>query len=141
MSEWSKLTASTHGTFFGNNRSDSTLQQRDQCFDHKRSRATESSGEHVRAQQQHRSRFSFRERIAQTAGVTPHQVQLQLLQLALFDADIGQLAEPRVYAVDSAPFVDDLLDDAACSFNSLARSVGQRNLFSASSDVEYLLES
>ncbi len=39
--------------------------------------------EHVCAQQQHRARFIFRQRITQTARVTAHQVQLQLQQVRL----------------------------------------------------------
>ena len=43
--------------------------------------------------------------------MTAHKIQLQVAQLMPFDSDVGKLAEAGVDTVNSATFVDYLLDD------------------------------
>ena len=62
------------------------IQQRQQHLDHGRLHAAEALGEHVRPQQQHRAHFRLGQGIAHAARMAPHQVALQRLHLARFDA-------------------------------------------------------
>jgi hypothetical protein len=71
--------------------------------------------------------------------MTAHEVQLQLPQVRLIDADVGQLPEARVNAVNRAALRDDAFDDLARSFNAFTRFCRQFHVFSTRGDGGDLL--
>ena len=82
MGERREIAAGADRTFLGNHRCDVRARA---CairrFDEQRAAATVTYGEHVGAQQQQGARFTFGKRLAQTTGMTAHQIQLQFAKL------------------------------------------------------------
>ena len=72
-----------------------------------------SFGEHIGAQQQHSSGFSFAERLTETAGVAADQVRLKLSKAVGGNTHVGQLAKASVDAVNGLPSFKDGLDHLA----------------------------
>ena len=92
MRQRREIAARAHRSFFGNHRRDTAFKHREQAS-RRRIGATAAVAErqHVRAQQQHRARFVNRQRIAETARMTAHEIQLQLANLRRLDANVGQV--------------------------------------------------
>ncbi len=59
------------------------------------------------------SRFGFRERWAEPAGVAAHQVELQAGEFVIGDADFAELPEAGIDAVDRDVMLGDVLDHCA----------------------------
>src|ERR1700754_4082610 len=127
MGQRGETAARADRSFLRNDRRDAAVEHRDQSFDHEWTRATETGCEHVRTQQQHRTCFGFRKWFAQTARMTPHQVQLQLAQVSFIDTDVGKFSETGVDAIDRAVLRNNLFHDTPRFFDALARVSGERD--------------
>ena len=88
-------------------------------FDGFGSDAAESFGERVGAEQHHRARFGFAERLADAASVRANEIDLQLANLLGGDADGSEFAEAGVDAVGGLAAGDDAIDDGARGFHAL----------------------
>jgi hypothetical protein len=71
--------------------------------------------------------------------MTANEIQLQLPQVRVFDADVRQLSETRIDAVNRPALGDDPFDNFARAFNALARFRRQRNMLATGSDAGDLL--
>src|SRR5215510_620603 len=97
-------------------------------------------GQHVDPKQQQRARLRQRERCSNPGSVGKQQVSLQLAQVALVDADLGQGSEPGVDPVDRLIPLGDRVHQAARANHPLDRRRGQLHLGSAEGDLEDLLQ-
>ena len=87
--------------------------------------ATMSLGQHIRSQQKHCSHFGFRQWLADSGGMTAHQVALQRGQFFQWNPHLGQLAESGIDAVGRLAARHDRLDHAPRSPHPLARGSGE----------------
>ena len=99
--------------FSGTDRMNSSIEQADQHLDDFSANSTEALGEDICAQQQHGPDFGFRQRPAQSAGMASHQIHLQFRKTVARNADVRELAETGVDAVDGHFFRENFLDDLA----------------------------
>jgi hypothetical protein len=119
---------------------DAAVEHVDERLDDEGPRAAVAEREHVGAQQQHGARLFFRQRGADAARVAAHEVQLQLAQLGRADADVGQLAEARVDAVDDAARPCNVQDDAARLLGARPRLRRERHLLTPARHADNLFE-
>ncbi len=80
MRQRRQIAARSHRSLFRNHRVNARVEKRNQQLQQLRPHPAESLCKHIRAQQQHRSRFRFRQRLANPARMTAHKVDLQLGQ-------------------------------------------------------------
>ena len=111
MGQRREIAARAHRAFLGNHRRDSVFEHGDQRFDHSRTAAAVTLREHVRAQHQHCTSFGLRKWRTESARVTADEVELQFAELGWFDANVRELTEARIDAVNGAAFGDDLFND------------------------------
>jgi hypothetical protein len=74
--------------------------------------AAKAERKDICSKQYHRTHLRFRKRSTNTAGVTPDEINLQLLKFVGRDVDIGEFPETRADAVDDLTPRHDLLDHA-----------------------------
>jgi hypothetical protein len=96
---------------------DALVQQGEQRFEDDGADAAVSLGEDVGAEQQHGACFRLGERFAESAGVAQDQIALEGLEVAVRDADVGQLAESGVDSVGGFAAGDDSFNDFAAGFD------------------------
>ena len=81
----------------------SGIEQRHQQLNQSRTAAAEALGQHIGAQQQHRTRLGLAQWLAHPSGVAAHQIGLQLRQLVARNPHLRQLAEAGVDPIDRLP--------------------------------------
>ncbi len=82
------------------------------------------ASKYVSAQQQHGACFRLRERRADSAAMTSHEVELQSLELRRRNVDVGESTEASVDAVNDAPFIEHSIDHGARSAHIFPRGCG-----------------
>ncbi len=90
----------TERTLLGHDGDEIAVQHLDHALDDLGSNARVTERQHVRAEQQHRSRLLARERRADRGGVGADDPELERVGLSGFDAFVRQRAEPGRHAVD-----------------------------------------
>src|ERR1700722_4426636 len=96
MRQWRKVTACSDGTLLRNAGKNTTLQHREKRADDLHTATAEPQSQHVRPQQHHGARFSFRERMPESAGVAANKIQLQPVELGRWNPDVRQFAKAGV---------------------------------------------
>src|SRR5437660_8983468 len=96
--------------------------------------ATETEREHVGAQQHHRAHFGLRKWIADSAGVTANQIQLEDLDLVVGNSYVSQLAKAGVNAINDVVTLDDVVDHFSRRGHSLFGGRRDLDLFIAGRD-------
>ena len=79
----------------------------------------EAKGEDVGTEQHDRAHFRLGEQTAEAAGMTAHEVDLELLQFVGGNVNVGQLSEAGADTVNDSALCNDLLDHAARSTDRL----------------------
>ena len=123
MREGRKIAAGAHRAFLRNDGMDLGIEQANKQLGELDAATAETLGEHVGAEQQHGARFGLAERLAHAAGMAADEVGLELGEMVAGDADVSQLAEAGVDAVDRLPRGDNALDKRAARGHALARGV------------------
>src|SRR6476646_1964285 len=109
MGQWREITAGSDGTLLWNHRQDAAVVQLAEQLNDFETDPAQPKREHVRTQQNHRAHFRLRKRIADSAGMTAHQVELELTKLARGNMDVGKLTEARVDAINHRPLLHDFI--------------------------------
>ena len=124
MRQWSKIATRPHGTLFRHDRMNSSIEEAHQHLDDFSANSAEALGEDICAQQEHGPDFGIRQRSAQSASMAPQQIHLQFRKMVARDADVRELAEAGIDAVDGNFFFENFLDElAGCVY---ARQSGWR---------------
>src|SRR5437879_1066794 len=100
MRERREIAAGTDRTFLRNHRRNAAIVQLAEQLDDFQTNAAQTQRKHIGPQQDQGADFRFGERVADTAGMTAHQVQLQLTQFIGWNMNIRELAEAGAYAID-----------------------------------------
>ena len=100
MRQWGKITTRTHGTLFRHDRMNFSIEEARQHLDDFSANSAEALGEDVCAQQEHGPDFGLRQRSAQSASMAPQQIHLQFRKMVARDANVRELAEAGVDAID-----------------------------------------
>ena len=115
MSERGEITAGADGALLRNDGMNAVVEHGDQQLEQRGAHAAEALGEHVGAQQQHGADFRLGERIADSAGMAADQIGLELCELIGGDANVGQLAEAGVDAIDGFAGGEDFLNQGTAA--------------------------
>src|ERR1700736_1923950 len=121
MCQWREIATCSDRSLFRNDRMDAAIEHFAKQFDDFETNAAEPQSQHIRAQQHHRAHFRFRKRLADPASVTANEVELKLAQFVVRNADVGELAESRVYSVDDNIARNNIIDHFARSQNPRSR--------------------
>jgi len=101
--------------------------------------ARKSLGQSIGAQQKDSACFRFRQRLSHSAGVTPHQIDLELPGLGGFDALGGERTETRGYTIDYLLLGDQPLDHGARTVHGPAGTGRQGDMPSPEHDFVEIL--
>jgi hypothetical protein len=100
----------------------------------------EAEREHICAQQHHRAHFGLGKRIANAAGVTPNEIELQFTDLIVWNPDIRKFAKACAHAVNDGVARDNIFDDFSRSEHARARFGSEFDLFATERDRGNLLK-
>ena len=125
MREWREIAARADASLLRNRRVQARIEHGDEQLRKVGARAGVAFGDHVRAQQHHRTNLALGEQWTDAGGVTSHEVDLELGEALLWDRDFGQLSETGRDAVGNCIARDEIVDDSASSARPLARHRSQ----------------
>ena len=100
MRQRRKIAARAHRTLFRHDGMNACVEQGDQHLDGLFAHSAEALGENVCAQQEHGADFGLGKRLAQAAGMASHQIHLQVAEAVSRNANVRELAEAGIDAVD-----------------------------------------
>jgi len=92
---------------------DSAIQHFAKSFYDEWANSRETFGKSVGAEKHHDARFGFGKRSADSAAVAANEIELELTDLFLRDANFGEFAESSVDAVCGFVGEDDAVNDSA----------------------------
>ena len=113
MSQRRKIAARAHRTLFRHDGMNACVEQGDQHLDGFFAHSAEALGEDVCAQQEHGPDFGLGKGLAQAAGMASHQIHLQVAKAVSRNANVRELAEAGIDAVDGNFFLENVLDRLA----------------------------
>ena len=89
---------------------DATVEHFTKQFDDVRPNAAETEGENIGAKQHHHTHFWLGQRISDPAGVAANEIQLKFFDFTVRNADVGQLAESRIDAINDFVAPNNVVD-------------------------------
>ena len=111
MRERSEIAARADRAFFGNDRNDVAVEHFDEELDDLETNAAAAERENIGAEQHHGADLRLGKWSADAAGMTAHEIDLELLQLVGGDVNVGKFPEAGADAVDDGFLPNDLLDN------------------------------
>ena len=118
MGERGKIATGTDRTFFRNDRTDALVKHLTEHLDDLKTDTAEAKNKDVCTEQHHRPHFRFRKRVADAASVTADKIELKLAQFVGLNANISELPESSVNAVNGSVACDDIFNDISRSKNA-----------------------
>ena len=100
MRQRREISARPDRALLGNDRADFVFSISDEELDDLQPNPAEAKSEDVGTEQHHRAHFRLRERTADAAGMTAHEVDLELLQFVGGNVNVGQFSEAGADTVD-----------------------------------------
>ena len=116
------------------------VEQRDERVERLEPDSGEALREHVRAQRDDGADRADGKQIADARGMAAQQIELERLELAGGDPDVGERAESGIDAIGRFVASRACVDDCSRGGHALARGVSQRNRFAAVRNCEQLFE-
>src|SRR3989442_1184252 len=101
---------------------DAVIQETAEQISYRRPDAGQAPSQTMRPQQEQPARLLRAQRLADAAGVTAHEIQLQLASLLRRDALRRKAADAGRHAVDDLLFLDHFLDQSARPLHGVARA-------------------
>src|SRR5207249_3105451 len=129
-----QIAACAYRAFFRNYWTDAPVEHFAKQLDDFETDSTEAEDQDIRPQHRHRSHLGLGQRISNSASVAADEVQLQLAQFAMRDANVGELAEPGVDSINDRITLNDLFDRFARCENTRPRSRRNANGLTFESD-------
>ena len=121
--EWCEIAARANRSARWHNGMHAAIQQVDEALQRPQGDAGEALRQHIRPQGHRRAHDWNRKRVADAGGVTAKQVDLQLGERVARNANLGEVAEPRIDAVDGLVAARERVDDGARRGHARARLV------------------
>src|SRR5712691_1312328 len=119
MGERGEIATGTDRTFFGNDRTDAVVKHLTEHLDDLKTNAAQAQNKNISAEQHHRPHLRLRKRVADAASMTADEIELELAQFFGLNANIGELPESSVNAVNDGVTSDNI-------FNYFSRSKNAR---------------
>lgn len=128
MRQGCEIAGGAHGALGGNHRQYIMVEQREQHFHHQRTDAGIADGQAIGLEQHDAASDGCRQRFAHAAGMTAHQVVLQLDELVAGDVLAGEGAEAGIDAIAHPLRVNDTAHCIHTRLHLAARTVGKLHL-------------